>query len=674
MSPLADETTRMARTKGTIKVDARKTTAAGKKEAKRVAKRVLAAKKKKDACVLCDKALRYMYDEKKQDLNKARKLYQQAAKMGHADSMVELGRMCHKGLGGKQDYVKANEWFLKAARKGDAEAMNNLGEMYEFGQYREQDDVKAKEWYEQAARKGHPQAMYSLGGMYRLGEGGERDDLKAREWFEKAARKGDAEAMHSLGVMYRFGEGGERDDLKAREWFEKAARKGHPQAMHSLGVMYRFGEGGEQDDLKALEWYQNASNEGHYLAPFKVAYMYMYGHGVEQDYTQALELFQEASDRGDDGAAVVIGYMHSKGYGVPESETDAEEWYKKGAALDNPYAMWLLIDMCRGDERREDALALYQRVISIVPIDLNYFEGQDLANVRKAIADSREWSIESMQAPAVSIPSSSTILGKRRPIHTEAADTRASAVVLYRNTTKKPRVESTPEMRKSLATKIRKEMEQCRQKLDKVQAMNDDQIQQLYDDDSGSDLEGYPDEERRDDADKKWCNQQVLQAALTTPGRIVVLDAKYFGTSRTIIAGGVAATRITCPQLDAKTLDDMREEKTRDESLTDINLQEGSLGFHLNDAKEASIGVVFADYTGMWHSGPKIDMINLLENNKMRTDGKVFVTITLQRQGVESIFDAALDMLGGVFGPRGWSMFTSKTYKRMAFVGFRKSD
>jgi TPR repeat protein len=381
----------MARTKGTIKVDARKTTAG--KAPPAAAKRVSAAKKKKDAGVLYAKASQYRYDKKKQDLTKARKLYQQASEMGHADAMVELGFMYDEGLGGEQDHNKEKEWYQKAARKGHPVAMRNLGIMYDFGQGGEQDYVKAKEWYLKSAKKGDSQAMRNLGIMYELGQGGEQDYVKAKEWCLKAAKNGDAEAMDSLGLMYQNGKGGEQDYVKAKEWFMKAAREGHAGAMQSLGYMYDKGLGGDQDFTKALEWYQKASDKGLKVASFNVGYMHMYGHGVEQDYTQALELFQEASDRGDDGATVVIGYMHSKGYGVPEAKTKAEEWYKKGVALDNPFAMWLLIDMCRGDERREEVLALYQRVISIVPEDPveDYFEGQDLADVRKAIADSREW-------------------------------------------------------------------------------------------------------------------------------------------------------------------------------------------------------------------------------------------------------------------------------------------
>jgi TPR repeat protein len=652
----------MARTKGTIKVDARKTTAAGKKEAKRVAKRVLAAKKKKDACVLCDKALRYMYDEKKQDLNKARKLYQQAAKMGHADAMVNLGIL----LQDKGDVEQAEEWYRKSAAEGNSVAMSNLGVLLE----KRGDLEQAEEWYRKSAAEGESIAMYNLG--VRLQDKG--DVEQAEEWYRKSAAEGDSVAMINLGFLLQ-----DKGDVEqAEEWYRKSATEGESAAMTNLGILLE-----DRGDVEqAEEWYRKSATEGNSAAMTNLGIL------LEKrgDLEQAEEWYRKSATEG-----VTPRWYHRSALGsesiamnklglLLEKKGDveqAEEWYRKSAAQGYcPWSIWNLITLYRKSKipiRHDDVRSLYQRVSSL-ELDFTGFENED--EERAKIATNREWcekQFESMQAPAVSMPSS-TILGKRRPIHTEAADTRTSAVVLYRNTTKKPRVESTPEMRKSLATKIRKEMEQCRQKLDKVQAMNDDQIQQLYDDDSGSDLEGYPDEERRDDADKKWCNQQVLQAALTTPGRIVVLDAKYFGTSRTLIAGGVAATRITCPQLDAKTLDDMREEKTRDESLTDINLQEGSLGFHLDDAMEASIGVVFADYTGMWHSGPKIDMINLLENNKMRTDGKVFVTITLQRQGVESIFDAALDMLGGVFGPRGWSMFTSKTYKRMAFVGFRKSD
>lgn len=186
---------------------------------------------------------------------------------------------------------------------------------------------------------------------------------------------------------------------------------------------------------------------------------------------------------------------------------------------------------------------------------------------------------------------------------------------------------------------------------------------------------GYPDEQRLHDEDKAWCNDQVAQAAVSTEGRIYLLDAKYFGSTRTLIKAGVDAKRITCPQLDLATYGEMVKEQACDASLLHAQVVEGSLGNHLSDAPVSSIGVVFADYTGMWSSrsgGPKLDIMNLLAQNKMRDDGKIFLTITLQRQSVERVFGVACDV-DDVFRSEGWMRFAMRAYDMMAFVGYKKA-
>jgi hypothetical protein len=91
---------------------------------------------------------------------------------------------------------------------------------------------------------------------------------------------------------------------------------------------------------------------------------------------------------------VLIGYLYRKGYVAGQGVIQAEECFKLAAATDHPIAMWLLIDMYRGDQgRREEVLELYRRVINkkgTEPVE-DYFRDQDLAEVSKAIADSREW-------------------------------------------------------------------------------------------------------------------------------------------------------------------------------------------------------------------------------------------------------------------------------------------
>jgi TPR repeat protein len=229
----------------------------------------------------------------------------------------------------------------------------------------------------------------------------------AVECYQKGADKGCDDSLYALGVMYRDGKGVEQDYAKAVELFQESKI---PAAMCNLGDMYWKGLGVEQDYAKAVELDQKAANKGDSTAMFNLGQAYMYGRGVDkQDYIQAFGEFHRATESGDDGALVMIGYMHSKGYGCDQDLGEAEQWYQKASAIEHPFALWFLIDMYRGNEgRREEVLELYKRVREIQnklstevcygemwekfsePVE-DYFEGQDLADVRKAIADSRKW-------------------------------------------------------------------------------------------------------------------------------------------------------------------------------------------------------------------------------------------------------------------------------------------
>ncbi len=50
----------------------------------------------------------------------------QAADLGHADSMNELGIMCAEGYGVEANMEDAREWWTKAAEAGSEEAKENL--------------------------------------------------------------------------------------------------------------------------------------------------------------------------------------------------------------------------------------------------------------------------------------------------------------------------------------------------------------------------------------------------------------------------------------------------------------------------------------------------------------------------------------------------------------------
>ena len=101
-------------------------------------------------------------------------------------------------IGLKQNIVKARELYQKAADQGDINAQYNLAFMYQKGQGGEKQLDKARELYQKTADKGNIDAIYQLGTIYY-----EQLDLwKAENMFQKAARKGHKHAINKLALYY----------------------------------------------------------------------------------------------------------------------------------------------------------------------------------------------------------------------------------------------------------------------------------------------------------------------------------------------------------------------------------------------------------------------------------------------------------------------------------------
>jgi TPR repeat protein len=130
------------------------------------------------------------------------------------------------------DFSEAISWYEQAARLGDAESMNELGWIY-FGAHdipgrHFQNYPKAATWFQRAADLSYAPAITQLGVMYGAdgSEGVPEDDVKAAQLYMKAATMGDAYAMNHLGYVYSHGKGVPKDMGKAVFWWKKAVVAG----------------------------------------------------------------------------------------------------------------------------------------------------------------------------------------------------------------------------------------------------------------------------------------------------------------------------------------------------------------------------------------------------------------------------------------------------------------
>ena len=87
------------------------------------------------------------------DHRRAAECYSQGAKMGHAPSQNEYGKLLQAGTGVSRDTAQAVCWFRKAAEQGYAPAQASLGVMLLLGSGTEQNHTEGVYWMNLALRE-----------------------------------------------------------------------------------------------------------------------------------------------------------------------------------------------------------------------------------------------------------------------------------------------------------------------------------------------------------------------------------------------------------------------------------------------------------------------------------------------------------------------------------------
>ena len=196
----------------------------------------------------------------------------------------------------------AIDQFRQAARDGHAFSMLRLGLIHLWGEGIPKDQVAALKWFGDAADSNLPYAMNFLGTMYQNGQGVDKDLAEAVEWYRKAAKLGEPQAMYNLGIAYLNGQGVAQDEAQAIEWLRKATEQQYAPAMIRLGALYEQGRGTQKDIRKALNLFFEAAETGNPTAYFYLARAHHYGIGVDRDYRAAAEYMFRSLQRGYDFA------------------------------------------------------------------------------------------------------------------------------------------------------------------------------------------------------------------------------------------------------------------------------------------------------------------------------------------------------------------------------------
>ena len=230
------------------------------------------------------------------DYAKARAILTPLAERGNPRAQNGLGILYGRGLGVPQDLDRAFKLHQQAARQGYGLAQYYLGLLYADGQGVPEDPVEGAKWLRAAAEQGVSNAQFTLGVMYEKGEGVERDSRQAAAWYRRAAEQGHASAQYNLALLYARGEGVPRNPAAALRWEQKAAEHGDARAQYRLGLRYAEGSAGvPRDPRAAFQWIRQALARGYPLR-LELEPGWTVGHYDERPGQAAILEFVRAGD------------------------------------------------------------------------------------------------------------------------------------------------------------------------------------------------------------------------------------------------------------------------------------------------------------------------------------------------------------------------------------------
>jgi len=113
------------------------------------------------------------------ELDRAFRLFMQAATMGDASSQLDLGYFYDKGLYVRKNKKMAIRWYRKAYAQGHPGGANNIATVYrELG-----DTRRMLWWFRRAAAMGDPDVLLDLGKRYEAGLAVPKDVAKAKRCY-----------------------------------------------------------------------------------------------------------------------------------------------------------------------------------------------------------------------------------------------------------------------------------------------------------------------------------------------------------------------------------------------------------------------------------------------------------------------------------------------------------
>ncbi len=323
-----------------------------------------------------------VYYESKDRFVEAVECYQKGASKGQRVALFNLAICVKKGLGIPRDEAKSAALLREAAELGDADSMYEVGKREE----RNKNTAAARLWFEKAFEgfleeatvNNVARSYYKLGKMSLKGRGRDAPDEEECIKYLRQGCSGNfasVDCMLLLGRLYALGATGcfAADDNEAFRLVKQAADLELPNALYHLAIFYKDGVGCEASAEKSRQLLEEAAAKRSTRAVLDLANVLLEENQTERavallnnltrppfcgsasvkamarlgfllrdvnvqinglPYAQrqedALRLLTEAGSNGDKQAFFEAARMHSEGIGTVASGETAVKMYEQG--------------------------------------------------------------------------------------------------------------------------------------------------------------------------------------------------------------------------------------------------------------------------------------------------------------------------------------------------------
>ena len=302
----------------------------------------------------------YQDDNAKTDLvEKAHKLYSQAAELGSEDAMLSLATEFSNHSEAGFWYKKYKEtvsnrvneelahkermvfYWLSRAEKGDIYAQYDLADFYDARSVSKMPNLEKSIYYlKKAADGGNEKACFELYFMYLSGDGVKQDFSEAKKYRQKCGEYGgnmenDLRRIEAEKSFKSFG------DKNAQTFNPKEYDANeNPDSLYEGAVLFYLPDGNASvENWKAVFPYvEKAALNGNADALCLLGDIYFNGYGVDGDVQKGLHYYRIAAALLNEDAMLKIAECYEDGIAVPFDADEAMAWYMMAALRGNTAA------------------------------------------------------------------------------------------------------------------------------------------------------------------------------------------------------------------------------------------------------------------------------------------------------------------------------------------------